>query len=273
MIYFNNFSFKFVLKFTVFQKFIAYLSFLLKSTNEHGVHSPFVYNLITNCFYTITNSELEKAFLKYKNELIINKEEIIITDFGAGSHYFKSNQRKVSEIVKNAGISTKRALLLIRLVQYFKPKNCLELGTSLGLSTYCLHLGYPSTTIETLEGCSETAQIAMNQLHKYGVNPILKVGNFDKTLPLTLQNSTFDLIYIDGNHQKKATISYFEKCLKAVHNNSIIIFDDIHWSDEMEEAWEIIQKNPMVTVSIDTFQWGIIFFRKEQEKEHFIIRV
>ncbi|MDO9262230.1 MAG: class I SAM-dependent methyltransferase, partial [Flavobacteriaceae bacterium] len=78
---------------------------------------------------------------------------------------------------------------------------------------------------------------------------------------------------IDGNHQKAATIAYFEQCLKSVHNDSMIIFDDIHWSTDMEEAWEIIQKNPLVTVSIDTFQWGIIFFRKEQEKEHFVIRV
>jgi predicted O-methyltransferase YrrM len=200
-------------------------------------------------------------------------KKIEVTDFGAGSKYFKDNKRAVNAIAQNAGIATKRALFLIRLVQYFKPKNILELGASLGLSTYCLHLGNPQAHIETLEGCKETAQIAMNQLHKYGANPILKVGNFDEILPLSLNNKTFDLIYIDGNHQKAATIAYFEQCLKSVHNDSMIIFDDIHWSTDMEEAWEIIQKNPLVTVSIDTFQWGIIFFRKEQEKEHFVIRV
>ena len=149
----------------------------------------------------------------------------------------------------------------------------LELGTSLGLSTYCLHLGNPQATIETLEGCLKTANIAINQLHEFGVKPTLKIGNFKETLPTLLQNKTFDFIYIDGNHQKEPTIFYFEQCLKSIHNDSIIIFDDIHWSKEMEEAWKIIQKNQLVSISIDTYQWGIIFFRKEQEKEHFIIRV
>ncbi|MDP3353114.1 MAG: class I SAM-dependent methyltransferase [Flavobacteriaceae bacterium] len=262
-----------MLKLLVIQKFKSYFTFLLKSTNEHGVHSPFVFNLVTQCFYAITNLEQISSFLSYKKELIFNKEKIIITDFGAGSNYFKGNERLISAIAKNAGISTKRALFLIRLVQYFKPKNILELGTSLGLSTYCLHLGNPKASIQTLEGCIETSKVARTQFDKFKFYPTLTIGNFKETLPFALQNKTFDFIYIDGNHQKEATISYFEQCLKSINNDSIIIFDDIHWSKGMEEAWEIIQKNPLVTVSIDTYQWGIIFFRKEQEKEHFIIRI
>ncbi len=273
MIYFNNFSIKFVLKLKVFQKIKSYFTFLLKSTNQHGVHSPFVYNLLTKCFYTDTAPELKNAFLNYKNELLWMDEKIEVTDFGAGSKYFKGNTRKVSDIAKNAGISNKKANFLIRIVHYFKSENILELGTSLGLSTYCLHLGNSKASIETLEGCPETAIIASNQLHKFGVEPIIKIGDFKETLPASLQNKTFDFIYIDGNHQKEPTISYFKECLKSIHNDSIIIFDDIHWSKEMEETWEIIRKNEQVTVSIDTCQWGIIFFRKEQEKEHFIIRI
>ena len=61
--------------------------------------------------------------------------------------------------------------------------------------------------------------------------------------------------------------------LPTITNESIWIFDDIHWSDDMEEAWEIIKNHPKVTVTIDTFQWGIVFFREEQKKEHLAIRV
>lgn len=272
MINFNIFSYKFVLKFKVIKKLTAYISFLLKSSNEHGVHSPFVYKLVTACFYSPTNPAYVNAFLKYKNELIHNKKEIVIADFGAGSNYFKGNTRSINEIAQNAGISTKRARLLIRFVQYFKPQNILEIGTSLGLSTYCLHLGNPKAAITTLEGCQETAKVARSQFKNFNFHPTLISGNFKESLPTVLQNNQFDLIYIDGNHQKEATISYFEQCLTSIHNDSIIIFDDIHWSTGMKEAWEIISKNKQVTVSIDTFQWGIVFFRKEQEKEHFIIR-
>jgi hypothetical protein len=83
---------------------------------------------------------------------------------------------------------------------------------------------------------------------------------------------TQNLIYFDGNHSKKATLNYFELLLPTICNDSVWIFDDIHWSNEMEEAWETIKKHPKVTVTIDTFQWGLVFFRKEQEKEHFVIR-
>ena len=82
-----------------------------------------------------------------------------------------------------------------------------------------------------------------------------------------LQPITHNLIYFDGNHSKKATLEYFELFLSTATNDSVWIFDDIHWSSDMEEAWEVIKNHPLVTVTIDTFQWGIVFFRKEQKKE------
>ena len=87
-----------------------------------------------------------------------------------------------------------------------------------------------------------------------------------------LQPTTYNLIYFDGNHSKKATLEYFELLLPTLTNDAVWIFDDIHWSKDMEEAWEIIKNHSKVKVTIDTFQWGIVFFRKEQEKEHFVIR-
>ena len=88
-----------------------------------------------------------------------------------------------------------------------------------------------------------------------------------------LSTVNYQLIYFDGNHSKKATLDYFEILLPTITNETIWIFDDIHWSAEMEESWEIIKIHPKVSVTIDTFQWGLVFFRKEQEKEHFVIRI
>jgi len=86
------------------------------------------------------------------------------------------------------------------------------------------------------------------------------------------KDQSYSLIYFDGNHSKQATLDYFELLLPTITNDSVWIFDDIHWSTGMEEAWEIIKSHPKVKVTIDTFQWGIVFFRSEQEKEHFTIR-
>jgi predicted O-methyltransferase YrrM len=255
----------------------SYLQFLWHSKNEHAVHSPFVFTLITKCFYD-TKSKLEYAVLKeYRNSLLQNQNTIEVTDFGAGSKVFKSNTREISKIAKTAGISPKRAELLFRIVNYFQPDTILEIGTSLGLATSALSLGSRSVGIKskitTLEGCPETAKIALEQFKKFGLTNInLEVTEFNSFLS-KIPTLNFKLIYFDGNHQKQATLDYFELLLPTITNETVWIFDDIHWSSEMEEAWRIIKNHPKVTVTIDTFQWGLVFFRREQPNEHFVIRI
>jgi predicted O-methyltransferase YrrM len=258
----------------LFSKIFSYLKFVFKSKNQHGIHSPFVYDLVTKCLYKRLDYNKLSTHIQYRKELNNSNSIIEITDFGAGSKVFSSNRRKVSKITKHVGISKKRAKLLFKIVRYFQPNSILEVGTSLGISTSVLSLAGTNSRITTLEGCMETANVAKKMFDKYGFKNVdLKVGEFQDTLPEVLNNNTYDFIYLDGNHTKKATLKYFNLCLSSIHNDSILIFDDIHWSKEMEGAWEEIKENPKVTVTIDTYQWGIVFFRKEQEKEHFTIRV
>jgi predicted O-methyltransferase YrrM len=243
-----------------------------------------VYNLVTKCFYdkktkpdpSGSEQANQYAILKaYRKSLLENKNTIEVTDFGAGSKIFKSNTRQVCNIAKTAGISPKRAQLLFRIVKYFQPKTILEIGTSLGLATSALALGNPNSYILSLEGCNNTLTIAENLFNKNFSNINYEFVNTEFNYLLkayNLQPTIFNLIFFDGNHSKTATLNYFELLLPTICNDSVWIFDDIHWSKDMEEAWEIIKSHPKVTVTIDTFQWGIIFFRQEQAKEHFIIR-
>lgn len=251
----------------------AYLKFIWNSKNEHGVHSPFVFDLVTKCFYN-KKSKPEYSVLKsYRRSLLENKNSIEVTDFGAGSRVFKSNKRQVSKIAKTAGISPKRAELLSRIVHYFQPESILEIGTSLGLATSAISSRNPTAKITTLEGCENTLGIAKSQQDQFNFRNIEYVTTEFSSYLSNIRHSTFDLIYFDGNHQKQATLDYFNLLLPTITNESVWIFDDIHWSKDMEEAWEIIKNHPKVSVSIDTFQWGIVFFRTEQRKEHFVIRV
>ncbi|MCG1036649.1 O-methyltransferase [Polaribacter sargassicola] len=253
---------------------IEYLYFLLKSTNQHGVHSPFIYNLTTKCFYTKQNHKLWDRFKKVKQQLLENKKVIKVTDFGSGSKVFKSNKRKVSKIAKIAGISSKKAKTLIKIVDYFKPTNILEIGTSIGLGTSAIKIANKNALITTLEGCTETSKIANDLFINNKFDKInIITGGFKTTLPQTVKNNKFDFIYFDGNHTKTSTLHYFETCLETTNNNSVWIFDDIYWSDEMKQAWIEIKKHNKVTVTVDVFHFGIVFFRKEQAKEHFKIRV
>ncbi|MDX1774415.1 class I SAM-dependent methyltransferase [Oceanihabitans sediminis] len=250
-----------------------YIKFLKNSTNQHGVHSPFIYNLVTKCFYNKTRFTDYKTLSQYRETLYNNHTIIEVKDYGAGSRIFKSNKRKVSKIAKTAGVTKKRAKLLYRIANYLQTDSMLELGTSLGLATAALSLGNKKGTITTIEGCTETAAIAKQQFQDFKLKNIdIKVNDFTAEIN-NLKIKNFDLIYIDGNHQKDATLSYFNTLLNHIHNDSLMIFDDIHWSEEMTEAWQEIKDHTKVTASIDCFYWGIVFFRKEQVKEHFIIRL
>jgi len=144
----------------------------------------------------------------------------------------------------------------------------------LGLATANLSYANTNAKITTLEGCTETAKIAQMQFDNFDINNVkIVLGDFKNTLPKVIKDQKYDLIYFDGNHQKEATINYFNQCLSSINNNTVFIFDDIHWSKEMEKAWNYIIDHKKVTISMDTYQWGIVFFRKEQHKEHFVIRV
>ena len=253
----------------------SYIKFLFHSKNEHGVHSPFVFDLVTKCFYDNTKYPEYETLKSYRKSLLENKNTIEVTDFGAGSRVFKSNTREISKIAQTAGITPKNAELLFRIVRYFQPKSVLEIGTSLGLATSALSFGNQNAQIITLEGCPNTQKQAQVQLQEQNSNfqniefVNTEFSNYFKTLDLS--PITHHLIYFDGNHSKKATLDYFEALLPTFTNDSVWIFDDIHWSADMEEAWEIIKNHPKVSVTIDTFQWGIVFFRDEQQKEHFVI--
>ncbi|MDA7557758.1 class I SAM-dependent methyltransferase [Flavobacteriaceae bacterium] len=252
---------------------LAYIKFLKSSTNQHGIHSPFVYELITDCFYDKKKHHEYEVLKNYRHDLLNNSTCIQITDLGTGSRVFKSSHRKVSQIIKISGSTLKRSKLLLRLVKYFDSTNILELGTSLGIGTSALSLGNKQANITTIEGCPQTGNISQQQFDKYHFNNTnLHIGQFKSVLK-KLTPITYDLVFFDGNHDKSATLDYFNLLIGSVNNESVFIFDDIHWSRSMSEAWTTIINHPKVTVSIDTFYWGIIFFRKEQVKEHFTVRV
>jgi predicted O-methyltransferase YrrM len=251
----------------------SYFNFLKRSTNQHGVHSPFVYDLVTKCFYDKKKHAAYLDIKSYRKKLIKNTASINVTDLGSGSQVFQNNKRSISKITKVAGSNYNEAKLLFRLTNYFKSNTILELGTSLGIATQALALGNPKAIITTVEGCPNISAVAETQFQNFDLKNItIKTGDFAQVIS-NLNSQTLDLIYCDGNHTKQATLQYFEMLLPKTHNDTLLILDDIYWSKQMTDAWEIIKNHPQVTVTIDTYKFGFVFFRKEQAKEHFTIRL
>jgi predicted O-methyltransferase YrrM len=253
---------------------INYIKHLAKAKTRHGVHSAFVYQLIDEVIYDFKKKSEYKNIELLRKNLLLDDKAITVTDLGAGSQVNNQKIKQVKQIAKNALKPKKFAQLLFRLAQHFKPKNIIELGTCLGVTTSYFSLAVPNAKIITLEGCPQTAAVAQENFNKLGLQNIETiVGNFDDTLPEIIENTKpLDFVFIDGNHRKDATINYFNWCLSYINPQSVIIFDDIYWSEGMKQAWEQIKEHPKVTVTIDLFWIGLVFFKEGQAKEHFRVR-
>lgn len=259
------------------QLLLKYLSYYFAASNGkgHGMHSPFVFDFIINVLNDKTIYPQYETVETLRNKLLSDHAVVEVEDFGAGSSVSKTNKRTVSSIAKNAAKPKKLGQLLFRMVKYYQPSTIIELGTSLGITTSYLSLARPDVRLITMEGSREITEAARKNFRNLDIRNIEIVeGNFDNTLSSVVRGlSTVDFAFIDGNHRKVPTEKYFEQLLSKINNDSILVFDDIHWSGEMEAAWEAIKNYEAVRCSIDLFFIGIVFFRKEfKEKQHFAIR-
>ena len=252
-----------------------YLLHRLRGKSRHGIHSPFVYRLVDEVIYDFRAKKVYGEVEAIRAELLSDNSVITVTDLGAGSHVNNNRQKRIGDIAKNALKPPKLAQLLYRLVADLQPQNMIELGTCLGTTSLYLKKAAPDARLYTLEGCPETAGIAAEIFKKAEINDIkLITGNFDDTLPGVINSlDQLDFVFVDGNHQKDATLKYFEWCLPKVHENTLLIFDDIYWSEGMKEAWEIIKAHSQVTVTVDLFWIGLVYFKKGREKEDFLIKI
>lgn len=249
-----------------------YLLHRCRSFHLHGIHSPFIFQFQHQAIYGKVDQEIEDEVLRFRESLINNHTTLTIEDHGAGSRRFKSNTRKISELLKHNSTPLKRSLLLYRICDYFNVKNALELGTSLGIGTHAMGLsGAQITSIEASKAVFEhTASRLASFKNIHLIND--RFQNYIKE-QLATSKSNFDLIFIDGHHDGDATISYFEQLLHYSHDYTVFILDDIYWSPDMTKAWNHLQKHPKITASIDGFFWGFLFLRKEQHQEQFHIHL
>ena len=253
---------------------IRYIKYLLTSKNHHAIHSPFVFDLVTNIIYKKTSTNKTTEIESLRISLCENNKLISVKDFGAGSNINKNKERKIKDIAKNSSKNKKFGELLYRIVKYFKPTEIFELGTSFGISTLYLSKANSNSNITTFEGCKESAKIAIENFKKLDCTNIdTIIGEFGETFSKKLaEKSNVNMLFIDGNHSEDATIRYFEESIKYSDQKTILIFDDIHWSSGMEKAWDYIKKSQKTRVTVDLFFVGLVFLDQKLSKENFIIR-
>lgn len=259
-----------------FNNLIRYIKYLLNGKNAHGVHSPFVYKFVTELLESKNENYYQFNELDtLRKKLLTHTGEIEITDFGAGSKVFKSNKRKISDITRHGISSKKFSELYFKLINFCNAEYIVELGTSIGLNTLYLSKANSKSHIYTIEGCPQLYKFSNDLFKAARVKNIKSINNtFEKALPEVLNEiPKLDFFYVDGNHNYEATLNYFTLALSKKHEHSVFVFDDINWNEGMQKAWQEICNHPEVTLSLDLFFVGMVFFRKGQkEKESFILK-
>ncbi|MEM6343786.1 MAG: class I SAM-dependent methyltransferase [Bacteroidota bacterium] len=195
-------------------------------------------------------------------------------DLGAGSDNSGSRtiQRSVAYLAKLSARHRKEGELLYRLCLNYQPKRCLEFGTNLGISSLYQLGALTNSRFVSMEGAEPIAEVARENFKQFGLEPEVWVGEFSFLLEERLDLAAYrpDYVFVDGNHRYEPTIAYFKKLLPHIQDGGIIVFDDINWSKEMQNAWQEIVAHPAVTLSFDLYVMGICFIRRPEEKQHIL---
>lgn len=249
----------------------AFCKYYFKAHTIYQIHSPLLFDF---CQHILENKkQTSQPQLKaLKSKLKSDQTIIERKDYGSGS----KNIATTTTVAKVAQYALSHSIVvnwLSRMLTHYQPKVFLELGTSLGLTTAYLATTSPATQIITVEGDPAIYNIATQNFRDLHLPVQSHLASFDEFLNQDhLDESPPNMMFIDGHHNGSATLKYFELLKTKMATNAIIIFDDIHWTPDMENAWEIIKKDECVSYSVDLFQIGIIFTQPlNKEAEHRII--
>jgi predicted O-methyltransferase YrrM len=255
----------------VLHRLLSYLQYRLKAKNEHAFHSPFVYDFVTKVVYTDKTfyafDTIEKLRWQLQNDhSIIELEELGAKEKGTYT-------KKVSTIAQQAVLPKKYAQLLFKCIDYFKCTKILEIGTNLGITAAYLASANSKAKVVSIEGNPNLSNLAIKNSQTLGLhNTQIITALFDDSLPTLLNENNFDFIYVDGNHTEAATLRYFDWIKATATENTIVVFDDIYWSMGMTEAWQVIKKDTSISLTLDFYKFGMVFFKSDRVKQDFVVR-
>ena len=244
---------------------------MLQSKGRHNVHSPFVFEFVDACLTTKLDKNFRLTLKKWYKSIKNDRTKIQISDLGAGSRKL-AQIRSPRELLKKSSSKGVYGDLLYKIEAHYKPGISLELGTSIGVGSVHLKAGNPKGHLITVEGCPETEFYAEKQLASWNFERLTTIQSSFADFFARGSSLTYDLVYIDGHHSGEATKNYLENLSSQIHNETILILDDIRWNDDMWQCWNDLIASENYHLSIDLGRMGILVKRPQQVKEHFTLR-
>nr|HMP31339.1 class I SAM-dependent methyltransferase [Saprospiraceae bacterium] len=239
--------------------FRPWLKYYLEAETIYRTHSPFLYDVYTNILRIDRYFYDFKVLENIRRSYLTSSESIVFEDYGAGSQKLNANKRMVHEIAKHGVSSEYQCRVLFNLVNYLKPQRSLELGTSLGLASMYMASARKKSIVDTVEANADLVKIASHNATKLNLSNInFHQNTFDAILKNISSNITYDFIYLDGNHTYESTIGYMQKLQHNMTNKAVVMIDDIHWSEGMYSAWNLLSRQDSVQASIETSYFGLL---------------
>jgi len=250
-----------------------------KAISQLYQHNNAMSNSLANACDAVLKNDIsveEKAWIEkiegLREQLRRSSTEISIVDYGAGlptlgltpteMYQGRKVTTTIQELCRTASLPPKWALLLFRLLRQFRPTVCLELGTCLGISTAyqaaALKLNRGGRIV-TCEGDESLASLAKQNFERLTLeNVLVRVGRFQDVLGEVLREiGHVDFVFMDGHHEEQATLTYFRQMYPYFAANSVLVLDDISWSEGMRRAWDLIVADERTEVSVDLYRAGI----------------
>lgn len=251
----------------------SFISYWLDAVDAHSLHSPFLYNFYTK---VVLSKEINPKFTlieEIRNTLLKDERILTVSDFGSGSQVLKNSSRTVRDIARTSSSQEKYSIIYAKLISYFQCKTIFDLGTSLGINTLYL-ASSEHGEVTSFEGSPEIASVAHHSVGNLTATNIRIIeGNLDSTLLAEVQSvSTIDLVFMDANHRYEPTLRYFNTLIQKMNERGIIIVDDIHYSAEMNQAWNELKQHGLVRASADLYRCGILFFDPSLNNQHVVLQ-
>ena len=254
-----------------FHQLKAFARHWLTVVDQHSIHSPFFFDFYKNVIRSKESKDSFAEIEKVRTNLLSNQTELIINDLGAGSQRLNGTKRKLADIARISLAPARYARLYHDIIQYREAKNVVELGTSLGITSLYLAKG-EDCRVTTFEGSHSLADVALTNFEYFDKKNIeLIEGNIQSTLPEFVQNpAKINFVLMDANHRYEPTMHYFDLMMRRLDEKSVMVIDDIHWSEEMERSWNELRHSQLVYGSVDLFRCGILFFDPALHRQHYV---
>jgi hypothetical protein len=224
----------------------------------YGVHSPFVFDLITNVIEEMMIFYAYHDIAQIRLQLLQKDKPI----------HYRDKKLAVKKVLRQYGISKKEGEFLFRMANHYKPHSILSVGSSMGLAPLCLSRYNSTVQCVTLEEEQDLAEIATHFLNKEK-NPslLIKTGAYEVTIPESIvQLQQIDCIFFGKDVEANNIITIFQQYLPFIHDNTFCVLAGIRSSSEKQHCWKQCCQLPCVTVAVDLFDMGILFFQPKLHK-------